>query len=400
MYSNKSYSRKILFSCILLCSCVGFCVLSVEIIIRGIGHYRKKQIPDYDEVYRKNGMGPGGYLKENFNGMVADGYGGKIEWINNSKGFRSRKEFSRKPESEVLRILSLGDSFTAGYRVRQDKTYSDLINDWLNSQGISCEVLISCIESPYRGLEYLKKEGCNWNPHVVLLGITLGNDITQDYISLNPDKIGFYHGLETYNIPEVCLLNKSLPFNISNYLYRNSRILKMFFSKDTGIVAWYGPTLKPKMFDACHGLGFYIRNTPEVINTAFRRHFQVLEYYSNFCKNNNIRFAALLIPQRFQVQPVDWNATVRNYRLRREAFDLEQPNSLFKKFCSEKNIFLIDPTETMRKAYMKHQTDQFLPNGDMHFNEKGHYRYFEGLKNDFVKLLLSNAKSLSPGPEN
>jgi hypothetical protein len=258
---------------------------------------------------------------------------------------------------------------------------------WLGTIGVPNEVFISCIESPYQGLEYLKLEGIRWNPDVVILGVTLGNDISQDYISLHPRQIGFQNDLEIYDLPESSLSpRKGLYTDLVHFL-THLRVVSLLSPKSRYSKAWYGFTKNAKMFDAAHGLGFYIRNTPEIIKKAYARHLEVLEMYANFCRNNNIKFAVLLFPQRFQIQPADWHATVRHYRLREESFDLDLPNRIIKTFCNQKGILIIDPTEYMRALHAKSHVEMYLPNGDMHWNEDGHYGWFSGAKQDFRRLL-------------
>ena len=50
---------------------------------------------DYNDTRRTKveGLGPGGFLKENFSGYVENGFGDTVRWKNNSVGFRNDKEF-------------------------------------------------------------------------------------------------------------------------------------------------------------------------------------------------------------------------------------------------------------------------------------------------------------------
>ena len=101
-------------------------------------------------------------------------------------GFRNDQEFSPKPAQNTLRILAMGDSFMAGYRVGQESTLPFLQEKGLKSQE-KIEVLNSMIESPSTGLVYLEKFGHSYHPHATILGITLGNDIQQSFsVTSNP----------------------------------------------------------------------------------------------------------------------------------------------------------------------------------------------------------------------
>jgi hypothetical protein len=336
---------------------------------------------DYGDTWRDGGVGRGGYLKEGFSGDVRDGYGGAVRWVNNRAGFRSEKDFAEVPGPGVLRILSLGDSFVAGYRVGQGRTLSDRIEQALKSDGIPCEMLISCVESPYEGLTYLRSYGHKWNPHVVLLGVTLGNDIAQDYISLDPGRIGFSHGLQKQNLPPRCLSRTEAPLSerVLSGIRRQSHLARRVFPEVAPIGAWYGSTRVPKMFDPCTGLGFYIASPPPIIQEAFARHCRVLAEYAAFCRSHHIAFVVLLLPQRFQVQAEDWRATVAHHRLNADSFDLQLPNRVIREYCRGASIPVIDPTEYMADVHQANGVDMYLPRGDMHWNEEGHRFCSEGI---------------------
>ena len=110
---------------------------------------------------------------------------------------------------------------------------------------------------------------------------------------------------------------------------------------------------------------------PPMIEEAYQRLFKIILAIQTVCHQQGIIFAVQLFPQRFQVQPPDWERTVERYRLDKSAFDLMEPNQKIAKFCSEHKIILIDPTEAMAQRYALTGKNMYLPNGDMHWNRKG-----------------------------
>lgn len=385
--SILSFGKKVVFASLTFGATLVFAMLAAEMAIQLVGTMSSSMQPqvmelDYVNTWREGGtIGRGGYLKEGFSGDVIDGYGRTVRWVNNKSGFRSEQDFSERPKPGVLRILSLGDSFVAGYRVAQGKTFSDLVEYELEREKVPCEMLISCIEHPQRGLEYLKTNGHKWNPHVVLLGITLGNDISQDYASLNPERTGFEHGLERYELPEysLCSVEQPLRERALAWLQRCSQLIGRVFPKTEPIVSWYKKEKRRKMLDPCHGLGLYVDPSPEVIREAYRRHLGVLAEYRDFCRERQILLAVLLFPQRFQVQPKDWRATVLHYQLNPASFDLRLPNKVIGRFCETASISVVDPTEHMAESFRHEKLDMYLPRGDMHWNEEGHRQCFKGI---------------------
>lgn len=148
----------------------------------------------------------------------------------------------------------------------------------------------------------------------------------------------------------------------------------------------------PKMFDAHHALGMFIKNPPPIIEEAYQRHFQILSDFKRYCDSNNIIFIVLLFPQRFQVQSRDWRATIKHYALNNSAFDLELPNKRIQEFGMRNNIQLIDPTQFMKRLHKIIRIDMYCPRGDMYWNKRGHYFWFLGAKNAFEPLILKAIK--------
>ena len=151
----------------------------------------------------------GGLLRPGFSADVIGPDGGLVPWTNNAAGFRSMREFSPEPPPGTLRILSLGDSFTAGYRVGDEDTFSRRTEIWLTETLGPTEVLVNGIEEPDNGLRYFLDAGAGWSPHVLLVGITLGNDIAQAYVARNPQPVGFRNGLENLVLPAESLVRST-----------------------------------------------------------------------------------------------------------------------------------------------------------------------------------------------
>lgn len=370
---------------------------------------RNSALRDYGDTYASglDSWTKGGKLKEGFKGWVKDGYGGKVWWENNPQGFRNDAGFDESPPEGVLRVLSMGDSVTAGYRVGQHETFSYLLERWLGGQGDfkKAEVMVSCVEDPVKGLYYLKLYGRGFNPHILLLGITLGNDITQAYMGLDPegtfilrmdekkvditknegfDKESILKRIASYEVPAECL--KKGPRNKApshGGLLGKSALLRLaraWAERDgpQAIASYYGEYERPRLFDGTSGLGFFLKNPPGEVKEAYERLFETLAAYESFCRLRGIGLVVVLFPQRFQVEPGGWEMTRKAYGLHERCFDLMLPNKIIGEFAKRNGIPLIDPTEAMADEYGG--AGLFLPKGDMHPNGKGHRALFEGIK--------------------
>jgi hypothetical protein len=379
-----------------------------EFTVKKREKHRRTQVADYGTVKNEGQLGRGGCLKENLTLYVTDGQGGRVRWTNNSAGFRNDEEFSLKPPPGTLRILSLGDSFTAGYRVGQHETFSYLLEQWIGQHYGKSEVMVSEIEEPATALYYLSKFGLAFHPQIVLLGITLGNDIGQAYIGLDPkgkyslkvdhDQVTIEP--KTAEISESSLQNYMIP---AAYLERPGFLRKQFyelrrgfkrlwlmrgFYKDNeGIVSWYDAENPPRLFDFGNALGMFMQPPPPLIDEAYQRLFRVLSAMQTICKQHQIILAVEIFPQRFQVQPPDWESAVEKYRISKGRFDLMNPNKKIRQFCLQQNIAIIDPTREMAKYYAKSGNNMYLPFGDMHWNKTGHRAFFECSLPAFANLV-------------
>lgn len=104
-------------------------------------------------------------------------YDGRWWFKINSQGFRSDVDYSYQKPKDTLRVLVLGDSFTIGYEVAQEETYSAVLERELKKQGMKAEVINAGVSgfSNAEELVFLEQEGVRYQPDVVVLGY-YGND--------------------------------------------------------------------------------------------------------------------------------------------------------------------------------------------------------------------------------
>lgn len=347
--------------------------------------------PDYGEAVRGGDLGPGGLLKEGFEGRLTDGLGGMIFWKNNAAGFRSREETARVPSPGVFRILSMGDSFTAGYRVDQEATFSRLLEVALRKDGIPAEVLISEIEQPTTGLWWLLHGGFDWRPSLVVLGVTLGNDVAQTFFSVDPPG-DYWIGIQGGHVvmepldrptpipdrPEYALrlppasLEPGAPETLAP-VRRPLRLLDLLLGPaPQPIFCLRGASFPHALFDGTNGLGIFLAKPPPAIDVALARTERVLGAYAAAARERGVNLLVVLFPQRFQVQEEDWAASVRAYGLRAAAFDLDGPSRRLSTFCAANSIACLDLAGPLREARRRGGRSLYLPGGDMHWSAAGH----------------------------
>jgi hypothetical protein len=98
----------------------------------------------------------------------------------NSRGFRTEEFLTPKPPGEY-RILNIGDSVAFGWEVRLEDTYGKQLESMLNNEGRTPRYEVINAAVPGWTIEternYLLEEGLNYEPDVVLLDVTVVNDI-------------------------------------------------------------------------------------------------------------------------------------------------------------------------------------------------------------------------------
>ncbi len=91
----------------------------------------------------------------------------------NSAGFRSRRNFSKSPPADTLRIALFGDSFTAGDDVSDEEVWGYLLERKLKEGGIRAEVLNFGAGAYGMGQAYLRwrEQGKHFEPDIVIFGL-------------------------------------------------------------------------------------------------------------------------------------------------------------------------------------------------------------------------------------
>lgn len=421
--------KEIYLRALLVLVSVGITLVAGEIGLRLLSGQRSEKPLDYRDTWRPgypsiNTMGPGGFLKEGFHGEVQDGFGGTVSWINNSQGFRSEDDFAVPKPPHTYRILSLGDSFTGGYRVGQHQTFSALTEAALAKENPDShvEMMVSVIEDPAYGLYFLQEHGLGYQPDLVILGITLANDVQQTFyrllFELNFDgATGTISGrhednknaeltpeqFKSMRIPAQCVTHDlpspdSLPRSaVEVYSAKKPQGLRLvqlfsrakdrFFRDAPQTVVSDSDTYDKPLLWESHGLALFLKNPPPEVSRAYDALFAVLDSYAKKTAAQGVQFMAVLFPQRYQVSPGDWAETKRVYHLKEDCFDLDRPNRLIIEYCTQRGIHCIDPTARFRSASLG---NLYLPGNDMHWNTKGHALLAEFLAPEVERVMHSS----------
>lgn len=109
-------------------------------------------------------------------------YEDEWEFTINAQGFRDTRDFTYEKPEGTVRVLVIGDSFTIGYEVEQEETYSAVLERYLNKRGISAEVINAGMSGSGTAEELvlLENEGIKYNPDIVVIGF-FRNDLHDNH---------------------------------------------------------------------------------------------------------------------------------------------------------------------------------------------------------------------------
>jgi len=339
---------------------------------------------DYPDLYENPPDAPfreGGHLKPDLDAwVVGDTPAARVQFVTNSKGFRNDQEFSYHSSPDAYRIIYVGDSFVGGYRVDQQETSGYILDNRLTEmmhqagREHKIELIVALLEDTAIATQWMKAHGLKYQPDLVIIGVTLGNDVAQTCISREPA----FSGFTTAPVNQIYLPADAFDPSLWQLLQKKfeatsvgSLATQTLYPDETGIISWYAGSRPNRInaLDPANGLGLFY--TPLMADLSLcLDHFQSqLTLARQLVEENNAEMLVVLFPQRYQVNGREWRATHRRYLLNLAHFDLEQPNRIILAGCEQENVACFDLLPAFRQAA---GGPLYMPLGDMHWNARGH----------------------------
>ena len=219
---------------------------------------------------------------------------GSWKFTVNKQGFRNYEDFEyEKPEGRI-RIISLGDSHTQGYEVRQDYTFSAIIEKYLNNQGYNAEVINAGISgfSTAEELVFLENEGIKYKPDFIALGF-YANDF-EDNIKANLFRLQENGNLviqKKEHIPAVKIQNIIYELPLISWLSENSYFYSLLFNN---VWDYCKALLAQKASDRVTEYAIPTQDEFSDYQTALTS--ALIKRMYNFCHKNNIKLIIIDIP--------------------------------------------------------------------------------------------------------
>jgi hypothetical protein len=152
--------------------------------------------------------------------------------ITNSKGFRNTREFAIPKPAGSFRVLSLGDSHTQGYEVRQEFTFSSVLERVLDRRGVRAEAMNAGVSGfgTAEALVFLENEGVRYAPDLVVLGFGANDfedNVKAGLFSLDQGRLTEQ---KHEHIPGVAVQNVIYRLGAVRWLSENSYFYSLLFN--------------------------------------------------------------------------------------------------------------------------------------------------------------------------
>lgn len=230
-------------------------------------------------------------------------------WKNttNARGFRNTRDFAYEKPAGTLRVLSLGDSHAQGNEVRQEQTFSAVLERALARTGHPAEVLNTAVSGfgTAEQLVLLENEGVKYRPDVVVLGF-FANDFDDNLKSnlFGLDAQGKVVEKNYEHLPGVKLQNFIYAIPGVRWLGDNSYFYSMLFNK-----AWIFAKLQLARLTAEKASAEPGAEPTEIGGWEYTIPLRATRYQTDlaialivrmqqFCERNGIRLIVVDVPAR------------------------------------------------------------------------------------------------------
>jgi hypothetical protein len=274
--------------------------------------------------------------------------------------------------------------------------------------------MLSGHNNPAAALYNYQEHGWRYGSRLVILGITVGNDITpRSYKkSLWPDRNPTDDsGFKLIASDRPAEQNPWKDLYLPNDAYTPKTPLRDYLldigfeirdelaSEVPGLGQIVPPVIGRPPNERFHvraggnltSLGlFYDPLLPEV-DAWFRDFEEIILAMNRQVVSNNAKLLVVLFPTRAQVDARDWSLLERFYSLDATKFRLDYPSNRILQFCRTNEIGCLDLLPEFRASVQQEGTRLYMRRGDMHFNEAG-----QALASDIISGHICSSSDAMP----
>ena len=289
----------------------------------------------------------------------------------NSKGFRG-PEWDYEKQPNTTRILVLGDSVTANVAAPDQAMYTSILQKKLNENStVHWEVINRGIEGWGTDNEYLylAKEGYKYQPDIIILEFTVGNDFLDVFLK---------------NIST--LQNNTLVFQEQFDPLPLITHTKLFLNQYSGlynvIADFYHEYLKDQRFEPQQ---FMTEGYTPAFYESVSKTTAIITLMKEFAHTHNSSLFVIIYSDPRQVSKEQyhfWNNLHKNYLPQDQ---LMKPNELLRTYLEQENIPSLETTSFINKL------EDYPAPIDGHLSISGSKKLGEAL----AKTILSTNKSFT-----
>jgi lysophospholipase L1-like esterase len=220
---------------------------------------------------------------------------GSWKFVTNKQGFRNDKDFSYTKSPGVIRVMTVGDSQTQGYEVRQDYTYSAVIEKYLRKKGYQVEVMNTGVSgfSTAEALLFLENEGIKYAPDIVVLGFfanDLEDNIKADLLRVEDNGNLIVH--KKAHVPGVNIQNIIYRIPLVQFFSENSYFYSLLFNN-----VWEFFKAKARRDASQQASEYAVPTGDKVSNYQFALASAIFQRMFEVCHRHNAKLIVLDIPQ-------------------------------------------------------------------------------------------------------
>ena len=287
----------------------------------------------------------------------------------NSLGYRS-DEFDKTKTERQFRVLAIGDSFTFGFGVENDETYSARLQARLRAAHPGCDVEVinagfASGQYPDTYYLYLREIGLALEPDLVIVGFFVGNDVDHDLAGENVWTEVNEDGLpDRISRPDVSfdgnnMASKKVPLRYRYPVLRNSHLVQGLASLVSSAFSAMRPPIV--FYNQWMYRPNYEKRTTERVEMV-QRMFSEMQ---TLARERGVRFLVAMIPTREQLLPDEYPFDDPPYS---GNIDIDKPQRVFAEFFVDNGIDFIDLLPLFRAAERK---DQLYFRVDSHLTPNG-----------------------------
>ncbi len=251
----------------------------------------------------------------------------------NAAGLRENTAYGAKT-ADTYRILALGDSFTMGVGVELEHTYVKHLERLLNAERSdwTYEVINAGVPgyNTRQELAYLKEEGLQLEPDLILLNFYIGNDIRQNHYVPSISVIDGY-------LQKPKRAPSLLPYKIRLFLARKSHLYQFVWPYQRRFLDWLlrrSAVNITKEYQAQHRM-IYTVAEHENIRAMWETTRAQLQTLVTLTEQRAPQLAVVVIPEQIQLAPQTWAQAVQQLGEDEDVYRLDHPNQRLVDLCAQ-----------------------------------------------------------------